>query len=73
MDFCIITVEEKTYTFASLELQLKVKEKLNSGWKLQGGVSVTVAKGDYSTRYTMAQAMIKPDDNDKSDFLKSQI
>ena len=72
MDYCIITVDKHSYYEATKALEEEIKFRIKSGWKPQGGVSITTYKVRYSDYYTMSQAMVK-DDKDKTDFLKSQI
>lgn len=43
------------------ELEKEIDERLASGWKLVGGVAVTVVAGEYTDSYMYFQAMAKED------------
>jgi len=59
MDYQIVVVSKDWHTDAAEELRREVKKLINSGWKLQGGVSVS--RSDYGSlaKIVMSQAMIK--------------
>lgn len=59
MDYRVVVVSRDWHTDAAEELRREVKQLLNSGWKLQGGVSVS--RSDYGSlvKIVMFQAMIK--------------
>ncbi len=59
MDYRIVVVSEDYHTVATEKLTREVKKLIDSGWKLQGGVSIS--RSDYGklTKIVMSQAMIK--------------
>jgi len=40
-------------------VEAEVNKLCSSGWKIQGGVSITSVKSGHVTWYTIAQAMVK--------------
>lgn len=59
MEYKIVYVRNKTDYYANKELEEKVNELCQRGWKPQGGVSMSVWD-DGNVKYTfMVQAMIK--------------
>lgn len=59
MDYRIVVVSENWHTDAARELEKEVKRLIKSGWKLQGGVSVSRSDHGSLTKVVMSQAMIK--------------
>ncbi len=59
MNYRVIVVSESNAVISATKLEQKVKELLEQGWKLQGGVSVSRAEVGLSFMVVMAQAMIK--------------
>jgi hypothetical protein len=49
---------------SSLILEENVKRRLEQGWELQGGVSVTTGSDYNNVAYSYAQAMIRRDDDE---------
>ncbi len=60
MDYRVVVVcDGNSVVVATMNLERKVKELIEQGWKLQGGVSVSKEGYSSSSRLVMAQAMIK--------------
>lgn len=63
-NYDVITGEGKTIISAIREMREEVCKKINNGWKLQGGVSITSVQNCYTRDYvyTASQAVTKKDD-----------
>ena len=59
MDYKVVVVREEFQLDAKSELEKKVKALLEDGWKLQGGISVSVVEVGYGSHTILAQAMTK--------------
>ena len=60
MQYKVIWATEETLTSSITVLEQEVMHYVSKGWKLQGGVSVTLEKsGDYINNYLVCQAMVK--------------
>ena len=64
MQYKVVKKEAKHIGNAIESLEREVKILLHTGWKLQGGISISVEpKDDFSNKadYYVAQAMVKED------------
>lgn len=64
MKYCIVSSEpslgnNKTEWKMREELERKVNEKINEGWKPIGGVTMAIGNIGFNEYYYYAQAMIK--------------
>lgn len=59
MQYTVVCVKADWHTDAARELTKEVRELLKSGWKPQGGVSVSRSDFGSLTSIVMAQAMTK--------------
>ena len=59
MEYMIVTATGKNLFVLCNDLEKKVKDLIDAGWKPLGGISVSEEKFEHSGYYTLAQAIIK--------------
>ena len=59
MDYQVVVVRSEHQLEAKDMLEKKVKELLETGWQLQGGVSASVVKVGFEDDIVLIQAMTK--------------